>query len=1618
MPKESRNKKKSGKSFKNKAKAPSTADNEPVTLEFIEGSPAPNLPSWMRFISQKLQIDFGVHGNFIETNKLYKGEIVDEAALIAEEPISSDSESDEDDTPDTRKARRKRNYAKKIRRSIRTERFRLSVKQEADTKTKAIEYLPMMFHFILSTISVLSYSKVKSSEKWKNINATKNPLELVHLIDAVHSCGCANDRKKIVTAIKNTLDNIRQRPNESLDSYKLNFYDILERYDAAKITRPEEDELIRKFVNGLDVRRYKAALKAIEIKEAEEEVKYETVETIYDALSLRVPDGRDVGFVEPELNTVFAAMQSNTGGGKGGGSKGGGGKGGGTNNKSANFKPKGAGTAGQTSVPSTPCPLCPDHIADADKMHYRDQCPHFKKLKADQDKLRPSGSKLPKKVSIAKDVNVTIGEDSMFHMNCSVTSSAVNAFRSEKLEDDHFLFDCAANTCICFNPLLLDAIQDLDVPRKLNGVAGGLTVTKMGYLRNIGWVLFDTRAKVNVISKSKTVLASHLDHDYIKSRDVYIVDNLTTKAHMVFKPLAGMYARRFPVSSHASMPPPSLGDDMYAVRAQQAEDDEAAEDSDSESSSSSSDSESSSSDSESSTSSSNSDTSSSGSDSSDPGDELPPHLALQVTSEQLQERHSKRELDKLEQVSELSRRFAYPSTADLVKLVRRGIEGCDITVEDVYRAARTLGPDPDAVKGKTKRRKTALIKPEYLSKSVPTDQTLYSDIMFVLKVAFLITVTVPLNLVLATHLPKGKSTASLKAAFQHQISMLAAQGFTAKQVIFDGEGAIASITTELESMGLQVEQLPKGAHVGVVEHKQEVIKERSRSIISGLWFIFSRALVVVLVYFVVSRLNMHPCNTMEGSPIPREDFTGRKINSKDVALPFGRLVLIHEHREITNTMAPRAQEAIAVLPLGNLSGAVKFFTIGTHKFVTRTHWTEVKVIPDWVRDNLNKLAIPTPDLPAPPDITFEHEVDGVQVPIADAPIVPEPEIPQPRAHEVTLLENPTDIQDATLLNPDPDSLPSPMLSDGGVTALTPLGSPLPTSPLRTTVDPRSQDPSPTTSGVPPRRYPARDNRTTYKDISVPALVHNISVKKALNQYGKSALKSIVSEIQQLVDKTAFTPQHLNSLTKNQLKKIISSHMFLKEKFTSTGEFEKLKSRLVAGGHMQDKADYDDVSSPTVSTSAAFMIAAIAAGEGRSVATVDIAGAYLNASMSGEEVLMRLDKTMSDILIKIRPDYAQYLTRNGTMIVRLDKALYGCVESAKLWYDDLSSTLLDMGYKKNPSDLCVFNRTTDGVQCTICLHVDDLKITSVNEDLIEDTIAQLTAKYKTVTVHRGLIHSYLGMTFDYSTLGKVKITMEKFVADLLKDCEVTGTAATPATVHLFEIDENSPLLPPDRAKLFHSRVATVLYLAKRNRPDTLTTVAFLTTRVSAPTEEDWNKLTRLLKYINGTSNFGIVLEADKAICVLVWVDASYGVHADGKSHAGVCISLGRGAVYVRSGKQKLVSKSSTEAELIGLSDSLTQGIWTRDFLIFQGYTMAPATVYQDNMSTIALAEKGRSTSDRTRHISIRYFFVKDRIDSGEVRIEYMPTANMLADVLTKPLQGELFRAMRKQLLNWE
>jgi hypothetical protein len=199
---------------------------------------------------------------------------------------------------------------------------------------------------------------------------------------------------------------------------------------------------------------------------------------------------------------------------------------------------------------------------------------------------------------------------------------------------------------------------------------------------------------------------------------------------------------------------------------------------------------------------------------------------------------------------------------------------------------------------------------------------------------------------------------------------------------------------------------------------------------------------------------------------------------------------------------------------------------------------------------------------------------------------------------------------------------------------------------------------------------------------------------------------------------------------------------------------------------------------------------------------------------------------------------------------------------------------------------------------------------------------------------------------------------------------------------------------------------------------LTAVSFLTKRVINPTEEDLRKLFRAIRYLRGSRELGIVLEPGNHISLYAFIDASYGVHTDMRGHSGCVVGVGKGPIYTKPSAQKLNTKSSTETELVALSDNTPQVIWCRNFLEAQGHNIGPATVYQDNMSTIALVKAGKSNSSRTRHIAIRFFFVSDRVKSGEIKVEYMRTGEMLADILTKPLQGELFRKLRARLLNWE
>jgi hypothetical protein len=148
---------------------------------------------------------------------------------------------------------------------------------------------------------------------------------------------------------------------------------------------------------------------------------------------------------------------------------------------------------------------------------------------------------------------------------------------------------------------------------------------------------------------------------------------------------------------------------------------------------------------------------------------------------------------------------------------------------------------------------------------------------------------------------------------------------------------------------------------------------------------------------------------------------------------------------------------------------------------------------------------------------------------------------------------------------------------------------------------------------------------------------------------------------------------------------------------------------------------------------------------------------------------------------------------------------------------------------------------------------------------------------------------------------------------------------------------------------------------------------------------------------------------------VFIDASYGVHCDGSSRTGMTIMLAGVAIGCWSSKQKLVTKSSTEAEIVALSDGLTNAIWMREMVMAQGYKLNPTKIYEDNEGVIKIIKSGRSPKHRTRHLNVRHFFARNREELGDIEITYKPTKDMIADAMTKPLMGAQFTKLSNELM---
>jgi hypothetical protein len=342
----------------------------------------------------------------------------------------------------------------------------------------------------------------------------------------------------------------------------------------------------------------------------------------------------------------------------------------------------------------------------------------------------------------------------------------------------------------------------------------------------------------------------------------------------------------------------------------------------------------------------------------------------------------------------------------------------------------------------------------------------------------------------------------------------------------------------------------------------------------------------------------------------------------------------------------------------------------------------------------------------------------------------------------------------------------------------------------------------------------------------------------------------------------------------------------------------------------------------------------------------------------------------------------------------------------------------LGFKMSAHDECLFTKMVNGRMIHVVIFVDDFLMTAsqgADLDSLEDS---LRTKYKEITVTEGLVHDYLGMKFDFSTDGKVIISMPNYVQKVIEVSGLTSHSTTPANKNLF-VNLSHSLLPQDEQDDMHSLIAKLLYLSTRCRPDIALAVNYLCSRVKKFTKCDKAKMSKVISYLNSTPTMGLTLECNaRDVFVDAFIDASYGVHEDRKSQTGLSITVGKGSIVTKSVKQKINTKSSTESELVACSDALPAVHQIRNLLFELGIPVKGIIIRQDNQSTITMIKNNRPTSQRSRHIDIRYFFLRDQHQSMGVDIVYTPTADMIADVMTKPLFGNCFLKLRNSLMNCE
>jgi len=466
-----------------------------------------------------------------------------------------------------------------------------------------------------------------------------------------------------------------------------------------------------------------------------------------------------------------------------------------------------------------------------------------------------------------------------------------------------------------------------------------------------------------------------------------------------------------------------------------------------------------------------------------------------------------------------------------------------------------------------------------------------------------------------------------------------------------------------------------------------------------------------------------------------------------------------------------------------------------------------------------------------------------------------------------------------------------------------------------------------------------------------------------------------------------------------------------------GKVTKFKARLVAQGFSQvHGVDYDETFSGTVKAKSIRVIMALTAMKKYILETADFSTAFLNAPL--EEV----------IYMSPPPGF-----ESSGKVWKLLKAVYGLKQAGRAWRITVDKFIVnELGFKRLISDQCIYIKMSkNGNLMILSTYVDDIPSSYHPDDKEEwnEIKQQMAASFKIKFLGEAETLLNMRITRDKNN-NKIYIDQSSYVDMILEEFDRSHYAPVSSPSSAIKLTKNDcPTTEQGKLAMkqypYRRLVGLLMYLSNATRPDIAHAIRNAAQFMDNPGYNHWKALITIVKYLKGTKNYGLVFNGNmnhdsdsNQFPIVGYADADWGGNEDRKSTTGGIITLGGNVVDWLCNKQQTPALSSCEAEYIATGAVVQSMLWLDSLLQEMGLRTVvdemPLKVHNDNQSAIAIS-KNDVLHHRIRHIDIRHHFIRDLIEKKKLVIDWIPTAEQIADILTKSLKGQVFNKFKEQIV---